>query len=73
MRDFGLAVRYRLEGNQEPQVKEAARIELDGRGGLLLYSPDAGRMEHIDLHAVRQLSIQTICRPLMRRAVSAVA
>lgn len=71
MRDFNLAVKYLLEGSREQEVKEATRIEL-GRGGMLLYSPEGGRMEHLDLHAIRQLSIQKICRPSSAAVVPVV-
>ena len=65
MKRFGLTIRYQLAGRIEPQIREAARIELNGKGGLALYSPDGGRTEYLDLKSVRNLSIQTIRRPLM--------
>jgi hypothetical protein len=64
MKRSGLTIRYQLVGRLEPQIREAALIELNGKGGLALYSPDGGGAEYLDLNSVRNLSIQTIRRPL---------
>jgi hypothetical protein len=65
MRRFGFAIKYRVAGSQESQTRLAVRIELNRHGGLVIYGPDFAGTECLDLQAVRQLSIETLTRPLI--------
>ena len=43
-------------------MKGAARIKVDGRGGLLLYDAQGGSVETIELGALQSLCLHTVRR-----------
>jgi hypothetical protein len=54
-----LVLRFKLAGDSRVHVKGAARIRVDGRGGLMLYN-GRGTAEEIDLRRLQSFSIQTV-------------
>ena len=53
-----LVLTFTLAGDSRIHVKSAARIKVDGRGGLTLFDADKGREEWVSLGHVRSLTIQ---------------
>lgn len=60
MKNMNLVVTFRLSTDGQMRVKGASRIKLDGRGSLMLYDPENGAAETIDLRSVQSLSIQPL-------------
>jgi hypothetical protein len=58
MEKLNLVLQYRMAGDTDSSVRGAARIEVDGRGGLTLYDAQTARAEKIDLAELRSLSIR---------------
>lgn len=56
MHDLNLVLKFQLAGETEPQIRSAARIKVDGRGGLTFYDVRSKSTERIDL--VRLQSFQ---------------
>jgi hypothetical protein len=54
-----LQLRFKTTGDDSLHVKDAARIEIGGRRGLLLFG-SSGSAEEIDLNSFHLLSIQTL-------------
>jgi hypothetical protein len=68
MNDLNLVVKYTVAGDSRVHVKGAARIKVDGRGGLTLYDPESGRSEQVELGQLQSLKIQALrpawdCQP----------
>lgn len=59
MGDMSLIVRFRLAGDDQLHVQGAARMKVDGRGGLMLYGKN-GEMERIPIGTLRTFSIHPI-------------
>jgi hypothetical protein len=57
MKDQNLVLMFRLAGEGQLRVKEASRIKLDGRGGLMVYSEN-GPAETYSLQNVQSFAIQ---------------
>jgi len=57
-----LILKYTLRGEREPRIVGAARIRIDGRGGLILYSPQSGKPERISLAGMESVALQPIVR-----------
>jgi len=55
--NLNLVLAFTLAGNSDRHIRGAARIKVDGQGGLMVYAPEAGIAERIDLAEVRSLSI----------------
>jgi hypothetical protein len=55
-----LVLTFTITGDRRVHIKGAARIKLDGRGGLTLYSAENGQAENVSLQNLETLSIQTI-------------
>ena len=60
MDDLNLVLKFRVSGEQALRVKGAARIKVDGRGGLMVYDAQNGAAETIDLQSLQAFSIQTL-------------
>jgi aerobic-type carbon monoxide dehydrogenase small subunit (CoxS/CutS family) len=60
MDDLNLVVKFMLAGDAQLHVKGAARIKVDGRGGLLLYGAQGGAVETIELGAQKSFRLQQV-------------
>jgi hypothetical protein len=60
MTNLNLLLRYKTAKDGELQVKGAARIAIDGGGGLVVHGPKDGVLERISLAHLYSLSIQMI-------------
>ena len=58
MDNLNLVVKFMLAGDGRLHVKGAARIKVDGRGGLLLYDAQGGGVETIELGALKSIRLQ---------------
>ena len=58
MGNLNLVVKFMLAGDGRLHVKGAARIKVDGRGGLLLYDAQGGGVETIELGALKSIRLQ---------------
>jgi hypothetical protein len=64
MDNLNLVLKFRVAGESVLRVKGAARIKVDGRGGLMVYDAQSGDAETIDLQSLRAFSIQSLdCFP----------
>ena len=57
MRNVNLLVRFTMAGAAGSEVRGAARIVVDGRGGLVVYDPATGAPERIALAELESLRI----------------
>jgi hypothetical protein len=57
MDNLNLLLSYTMSGDAETHVKGAARISVDGMGGLLVYDAQTGRAERISLEQLASLRI----------------
>ena len=55
-----LVVEFMLAGDGRLHVKGAARIKVDGRGGLLLYDAQGGTVETIEMGALKTFHLQHV-------------
>lgn len=55
-----LVLKFRLDGHDHDQVKGAARMKLDGRGGLTFYDVQSGNNERIDLRLLRSFTLHSV-------------
>ncbi len=60
MNNLNLVLKFKLAGDGNLHVKGAARISLDGHGGLMLFDTQGGAAETIDLRNLQSLSIQQV-------------
>ena len=58
MDNLNLIVKFMLAGDDRLHVKGAARIKVDGRGGLMLYDAKGGGVETIEPGAVKSIRLQ---------------
>ena len=63
MKDLNLVLQFKMAGDTNCRISSAARIKVDGRGGLTFYSPETGSAERIDLADLRWLSIRFLGPP----------
>ena len=61
MEHLNFVLQYKLASDQSLRVSGAARIKIDGRGGLIVYSQD-GMAEKIMLSDLVAMSIQAVER-----------
>jgi hypothetical protein len=61
VRDMNLVVKFRL-ADGEVQVRAAARIRVDGRGGLTLFGTN-GEADAIQIRDLQTFSIHSVVRP----------
>lgn len=57
MNHLNLVLKFRLAGDQEFQIKEAARIKVDGQGSLTFYDVHSGKTEKIEVSRLRSFSL----------------
>jgi hypothetical protein len=65
MGHVNLLVTFRVSGDAQFQVKGAASVKVDGRGGLILYGPDGdveetievGRLQSFQIHSLAQRQV----------------
>lgn len=60
MDHINLVLKFRLAGDGELQIKEAARIKIDGHGGLIFYEVHTGKTQTIELRKLDSLSVLPI-------------
>ena len=60
MNKSDLVVEFTVAGDGRLHVRRAARIKVDGRGGLLLYDSHGGAMQSIELGTVQSLHLQQV-------------
>ena len=58
MDNLNLILKFKVAGDANLHVKGAARIKVDGRGGLMLYDAQGGPAEMISLHSLQSFCIQ---------------
>ena len=58
MENLNLLLTFTADGEAKPHVKRAARVSLDGSGGLLVYDAATGVAERISLSEMRTLRIE---------------
>jgi len=57
-----LILKFKRYGEQEAHVVGATRIRIDGRGGVILYSPNSRIPEWISLSGVETVAVQPVNR-----------
>lgn len=60
MDNLNLVLKFRLAGNDQFQIKGAARIKVDGRGGLMFYDVQSGKTERIEVGQLQSLSLLSV-------------
>ncbi len=60
---LNLVLTFRLNGDDHVQIKGAARIKVDGRGGLTFYDVQSGSMERIELGQLQSLTLHSMDQP----------
>jgi hypothetical protein len=60
MHDLNVVLKFRLAGDSRFHIKGAARIRVDGRGGLLFYDVQSGQTERIDVGRLQSLSLLSV-------------
>jgi len=60
MNPTNLVLTFTLAGDNRVHVRGAARIKVDGRGGLTLFGSEKGRTEMVSLGRIRTLTIETV-------------
>jgi hypothetical protein len=61
MDNLNLVVKFMLAGDGRLHVKGAARIKVDGHGGLLLYDAQGATVQTIELGALKTFRLQQVC------------
>jgi len=59
MTSTNLVLTFTLAGDSRVHVRGAARIKVDGRGGLTLFDAEKGSSEMVSLRRLRSLTIET--------------
>jgi hypothetical protein len=52
-----LLLTFKMPGASEPEVRGAARISVDGRGGILVYNAETGTPERISVDQLKSFQI----------------
>jgi hypothetical protein len=73
MDNLNLILKFKLAGDGHLYVKSAARIRVDGRGGLMFYDTQSRAVETIKLRTLRSFSIQQISPAREQLAALAMA
>jgi hypothetical protein len=60
MEKIRLILKFTVAGEGDCRVRGAARITVDGHGGLTVHEPGSGAVERIELARLQTLSIQPI-------------
>ena len=62
MNDLNLVLKFKAAGDTQFQFRGAARITVDGRGGLMVYDPTNHTPERIDTANLQELCIHSLAR-----------
>lgn len=62
MGHVNLLVTFKLSGDAQFQVKSAASVKVDGRGGLILYAPDGGVEDTIEVGKLQSFQIHSLAQ-----------
>jgi hypothetical protein len=57
MNNFNLLLTYTLDHDAHVHVRGASRIQVDGRGGLLIYDPETGMAERLSIAEMNSIRI----------------
>jgi hypothetical protein len=57
---LNLILKFQLAGDARLHVKGAARMKLDGRGGLAFYDAETGTIERIELRDLQSFCVQQV-------------
>jgi hypothetical protein len=60
MDHLNLVLKFRLAGDNQFQIKGAARIKVDGCGGLTFYDVQSGKTERIEVGELQSLSLLSV-------------
>ena len=69
MDNLNLVVKFTVAGDGRLHVKGAARIKVDGHGGLLLYDAQGGAVETIELGALKSFRLQRVSHACAESAI----
>ena len=58
MENLNLVLNLTMAGGHDSCIRAAARIKVDGKGGLKVYDAESAQVENIELAALQSLSIQ---------------
>lgn len=58
--NVNLVLSFRLPGDATCRIRGAARIKIDGRGGITVYGAESVMPERIDLTQLQSLSIHSL-------------
>lgn len=65
---INLVLKFRFAGDDQTYIKGAARIKVDGRGGLMFHDVQSGKTERIavsELESFKILSLNPISAPTL--------
>lgn len=62
MNDLNLVLKFKAAGDTQFQFRGAARITVDGRGGIVVYDPTNHAPERIDTGSVQEFCIHSFAR-----------
>jgi hypothetical protein len=60
MENLNLVLKFKLAGDGNCHIRGAARIKVDGQGGLTVYDAGGEPAEKIDLTKLQSMSIQGV-------------
>ena len=60
MDHINLVLKFRLAGDGELQIKEVARIKIDGHGGLIFYEVHTGKTQTIEVGKLDSFSVMSM-------------
>jgi hypothetical protein len=60
MNQLNLVLKFRLEGDTQVQARGVSRIEIDGRGGMVLYNAQGRPVEQVRLNDLKAFDIQRV-------------
>jgi hypothetical protein len=69
MENGNLVLKFKLARDRRFRVKRAARIKVDGRGGLVFYDARNGAAEYINLRELQAFCIQPVMDAGQRMAI----
>jgi hypothetical protein len=64
MNDLNLILTFKLAGDASLRARAAARIRVDGMGGILVYDAETGHAERLPLDRIDSLSIDSTSKRL---------
>ena len=60
MNDLNLVLKFQLAGEPHFQIREAARIKVDGRGSLIFYDVQSGLTESLEVSRLLSFRLLTV-------------